>query len=244
MWILYFIERVCLEKQAWSGFHIIKGGEFKKWYGNNEYVVNWENDGLEIRSFKDNKGKLDPRPQNLDYYFQQGITWSLISSNCFGWKYIYRIYFDITGDEASCWRWEKNYILGFMACKVAFEFLKIINSSMAFQIGDIKKLPIIFNELKSEDIGRLVEQNIEISKTDWDSYETSWEFKRHPLLRFDSLNLNNVFNAWQEECAKRFYQLKSNEEKVKWYFHWYIWLKKELIPDVEEKMLLFEKHIY
>lgn len=234
--------RECAKKSNMKWFPYNKGGEFKKWYGNNEYVVNWENDGLEIRSFKDNKGKLRSRPQNLDYYFQQGITWSLISSNCFGVRNISIGYiFDINGMTLFVDDEKKNYILGFMACKVAFEFLKIINSSMAFQIGDIKKLPIIFNELKSEDIGRLVEQNIEISKTDWDSYETSWEFKRHPLLRFDSLNLNNVFNAWQEECAKRFYQLKSNEEKLNDIFIDIYGLKEELIPDVEEKDVTVRK---
>ena len=160
-----------------------KGGENKKWYGNNDYVVNWENDGYEIRNFYDGSGKLRSRPQNTQYFFQPCITWSLTtSSGTFaarekGSGFI----FDINGMSLFCSNEVRKYLLGFLCSDVCLTYMNIINPSLANQSGDILKLPVIVDTSYSA-VEELVNRAIEITKEDDDNYETSWDFKRHPLI--------------------------------------------------------------
>ena len=192
-----------------------KGGAFRKWYGNNDYVVNWENDGFEIKNFKDENGKLRSRPQNLEYYFRKSISWSLISSGSIAFRFKpYGHIFDIAG--MSCFPDEDMflYILGLNNTKIINNIMKFIAPTLNYQVGDISKIPIINNTDYKDSIEKLVESNIEISKEDWDSFETSWDFKKHSLLEFvDSMpglhdsnvevpptHLKIVKNNYGEEC--------------------------------------------
>ena len=159
-----------------------KGGDYRRWYGNNEYLVNWERDGFEIRHFVDEKGKLRSRPQNTQYYFHRCISWSLISSGRVAFRYKPDGHiFDVSG--MSCFT-ESNllYLLGLCNTPVVDEFLSIFSPTINFQAGDIANIPVAIEVDKIEDVEKVVSENIQVSKKDWDSYETSWDFKRNPLV--------------------------------------------------------------
>ena len=159
-----------------------KGGDYRRWYGNNEYLVNWERDGFEIRHFVDEKGKLRSRPQNTQYYFHRCISWSLISSGRVAFRYKPDGHiFDVSG--MSCFT-ESNllYLLGLCNTPVVDEFLSIFSPTINFQAGDIANIPVAIEVDKIENVEKVVSENIQVSKKDWDSYETSWDFKRNPLV--------------------------------------------------------------
>lgn len=159
-----------------------KGGEYRRWYGNFEYVVNWEHDGLAIRNFSDEKGKIRSRAQNTSFYFAEGVTWTFVSSGSFGVRYApVGSIFDVAGSSAFP---PKNYakkLTGALASKVTAEFLSLINPTLNFQVGNIAALPFDQAVLSNID-GQIQGQAIEFAKSDWDAYETSWDFTTLPLL--------------------------------------------------------------
>ena len=159
-----------------------KGGSFRKWYGNNEYVVNWENNGFEICNFRDESGRLKSRPQNLQYMLKEGITYTNISISSFGARYSPKGYiYDAAGSGIFCKKQEMmKYVLAFLTSIVAASITKITSPTMSFEVGQISMLPFIYQP--SESIDDLVTKTIGVSKADWDSYETSWDFKRNPLI--------------------------------------------------------------
>jgi len=169
-------------KYKWFPYN--KGGEFRKWYGNNDYVVNWENDGYEIKHFYDTNGKLRSRPQNLNYMFKSSISWSDITSSTNAFRYKpYGHLFDITG--MSFFSTDSSmFLLALCNTKVATAILKMIAPTMHCQCGDVANIPVLFpndTETKSH-IETIVTENIKESKKDWDAFETSWDFERHPLI--------------------------------------------------------------
>lgn len=159
-----------------------KGGSFRKWYGNNEYVVNWENNGFEICNFRDENGKLKSRPQNLQYMLKEGITYTNISISSFGARYSPKGFiYDAAGSGIFCKKQEMiKYVLAFLTSIVAASITKITSPTMSFEVGQISMLPFIYQP--SESIDDLVTKTIGVSKVDWDSFETSWDFKRSPLV--------------------------------------------------------------
>ena len=158
-----------------------KGGEFRKWYGNQEYVVNWENDGEEIRAFTDEKGKLRSRPQNTDFYFRESVSWSKISSGNLAMRFYPKGFlFDVAG----CSLFTDSHImdmkvLGLTNTALVREILAIMSPTLNFEVGQISILPFPINNPISED---QIVVFLEITKGDWDSYETSWDFQQLPLL--------------------------------------------------------------
>lgn len=214
-------------------YPINKGGEFRRWYGNREYVINWCNDGYEIRNFRDNSGKLLSRPQNTQYNFKQALTWSKIASGTFSARYC-EGGFLFDDAAAICYhqnREELKCILGFLNSKCCQIVLNMLNPTLNIQIGDISNLPIL---PISESIKPLVDSCIEVSKKDWDSFESSWDFLRHPLVRGNS-TITEAYTRWEQECNERFYYLKINEEKINRIFIDIYGLRDELTPSVEEK---------
>lgn len=216
-----------------------KGGEFRKWYGNEDYIVNWENDGELIQNYKDNKGKLRSRPQNKAYYFRESISWSLISSNTIAFRYkpVGRI-FDVSG--MSCFEkdGEKKYLpylLGLCNSIVVKKILQVLAPTINYQVGDIANIPVLFSDdITQKNIEILVRGNISISKEDWDSFETSWDFQRHPMTGgFDTVEAG--YRAWQAACEGRFNRLRENEEELNRIFISIYGLEGELAPDVAEK---------
>ena len=226
----------CIKK--W--FPCNKGGSFRKWYGNNEYVVNWENNGFEICNFRDENGKLKSRPQNLQYMLKEGITYTNISISSFGARYSPKGFiYDAAGSGIFCKKQEMiKYVLAFLTSIVAASITKITSPTMSFEVGQISMLPFIYQP--SELIDELVTKTIGISKVDWDSFETSWDFKHHPLLRKVS-TIAEAFEQWQAECDERFNQLKANEEELNRIFIDIYGLQDELTPEVEDKDVTVRK---
>ena len=170
------------EDTAKKWFPYNKGGEFRRWYGNNDYVVNWENNGFEIRHFVDEKGKLRSRPQNTQFYFKRCISWSLISTGKVAFRYKPDGYiFDVSG--MSCFsNVNLMYLLALCNSPVVDAFLAVFSPTINFQAGDIANIPVCVDTEKIETVEKIVSENIHVSKNDWDSYETSWDFNRSPLL--------------------------------------------------------------
>ena len=217
-----------------------KGGSFRKWYGNNEYVVNWENNGFEICNFRDENGKLKSRPQNLQYMLREGITYTNISISSFGARYSPKGFiYDAAGSGIFCKKQEMiKYVLAFLTSIVAASITKITSPTMSFEVGQISMLPFIYQP--SESIDDLVAKTIGVSKVDWDSFETSWDFQHHPLLR-KVPTIAEAFTRWQTECDERFNQLKANEEELNRIFINIYGLQDELSPVVEDKDVTVRK---
>lgn len=165
-------------KKKWFPYN--KGGSYRKWYGNIEHIVNMENNGYAIKNSGLNNNY---RLREPELYFQEAITWSKISGGAFSMRKMQRgNLFDIAGCCVFGLDGILEYVLGFTNSIVVSAILKFISPTLNYEVDHIKKLPIIFEVQKSEEIKRIVEDNITISKTDWDSFETSWDFKKHPLI--------------------------------------------------------------
>lgn len=232
-------------RKKWFPYN--KGGEFRKWYGNNDFVVNWENDGYLIRNFKNEQGKLRSRPQNIQFYFKKSISWSLVSSGCAAFRYKpYGYIFDIAGMSV----FSNNnlyYLLALCNSNFAMQVLKVVAPTINYQCGDIANIPVLFPDqylnpnLKSN-IEKITEENIEECKCDWDSFEISWDFEKHPLIDnivyFDNKNcalIADAFYQWEQITNTRFIFLKSNEEELNRIFIDIYGLQDELTPEVEDR---------
>lgn len=223
-------------------FYLNKGGTYRKWYGNNEYVVDWENNGMRI---KNSKGSTIRNPE---FYFKEGVTWSKIASYKLSGRYSPATHiFDAVG--LTCFSDENidlYFILGLFCSEVASHFLEVLNPTLSMTTGAIANLPVCYAKDKIEIIHNLVNDNINNSKVDWDSFETSWDFKRHPLISVISQNralfdditdidLAECYTCWENECNERFNQLKANEEELNRIFIDIYGLQDELTPEVEDK---------
>ena len=184
-----------------------KGGNFRKWYGNNEYVINWDNEGYELKNSKANL-----RSKHL--YFRKSITWNALSSSktCFRFSEFESI-FDSAGSSLFP---ESNmtYYLGLLNSNQTQLFLDIINPTLNYGAGSMSNVPVIFDNDKINIIDSIVKDNIFITKKDWNDYEISWNFKNHPLIRFDNNKLKNNFKIWADKKQKDFNDLKLNEIKL------------------------------
>ena len=212
-----------------------KGGSFRKWYGNNDFLVNWKNDGEEIRSFKDENGKLRSRPQNMDYYFREGITWSTLSIGQLSMRFSPKGHLFETKGSVLFFNSEEMlfYVLGLVNSVVIYELLQVLCPTVDFHEGPIGKIPVLISHDDINLVVQMVHQNIEVSKQDWDSYETSWNFKQSILV--NSKSLTAAYTAWKQECEDRFQQLKKNEEELNRIFIDIYGLQDELTPDVADK---------
>ena len=176
-----YTSRQAAEMSGYKWFPYSKGGDFRRWFGNNEYVVNWENDGKYMRNFKDSTGKIPAHAFNLDYIFHPQITWSSLSSKTFSARLAPNGFlFDASGSFGVVPEVERSFQLGFLNSVVAEYYLGLINPTLNFQKGNIASLPIKSNDIRVEPI---VETQISLSKADWDSFETSWDFATHPLIQ-------------------------------------------------------------
>ena len=227
-------------------FPLSKGGSFRKWYGNNDYLVNYENDGYEMKEFhkKLNVNSSGGRIKNSELYFLRGITWTRISSGSFGVRYLEKG--NIFSDAGCCIipsEVDFYYIMGILCSKVVVEFLSIQNPTLNFQAENIANIPFIKTKNKEilHNIDNLVKENIEISKNDWDSFETSWDFSIHPLLKFKKGNIENSFEYWNEFSREQFSKLKSNEEELNRIFIDIYGVQDELTSEVEDKDITIRK---
>lgn len=211
------------KKSGAKWFPYNKGGEYRKWYGNNEYVVDWYNDGQNIKQDKLEKlaiGKCLPsnaKPKNVQYYFKPSITWSKISSGRIAFRYKGEGHiFDIAGASIFANSTIIKYMLGFCNSTVAYEIMRIFSTTMNYEAGNVAKLPLIIDKQFKNEIENLVERNIEISKEDWDDFETSWDFKKHPYITYsnEKMSLKVISKCWNDYLKNRFLELQNNEKII------------------------------
>lgn len=232
--------------EKWYPFN--KGGAYNKWYGNRDYVVNYQYDGKEIKENVLKKYSYLKTPdfvvKNSEHYFERCLSWTKVS-NYFGVRY----YEDgFISSDAGMSVFSQNYslfyLLGFMNSKVSLSILNVLSPTMNFEAGQISKLPIIINQESLTYIEDIVKSAISLSKTDWDSFETSWDFAKHPLLpenidykeaADNSILISDHYAKWEKECSERFATLKSNEEKLNRIFIEIYGLQNELTPEVQDK---------
>ena len=235
----------------------IKGGTYRKWYGNIELFVDWS---LEAQYFYKNNSSSNLLGEK--YRFKEGITYTELTSSVNTFRYLPAVgIFDKKGPCIVNVK-HRDYCLGFFNTAVATEFFKILNPSVTLQVKDVKNTPIIFNDEKILAVEELVKHNIEYAKSDWDAFETSWDFTKHPLVvtsgqllvnRDSSANdqlttthyplttIAQAYQRWEEETNARFAQLKANEEELNRIFIDIYGLQDELTPEVEDKDVTVRK---
>jgi len=216
-----------------------KGGTFRKWYGNQEYVINWGEDGKEVKEYAAKLYKSYSRTiKNSPFYFRECISWSDVSSSYFGARYTPQGFlFDIKGSSLFIEDKEQLlYICGFITSKIVREFLKYLNPTISFQVGDLKRLPIVLMEDKSSVNGKVL-KNISISKRDWNAFETSWDFQKHPFLTYceQSRTLEQCYVNWEYYAETQFRQLQRNEEELNKIFIELYGLQDELTSEVPDE---------
>ncbi len=193
-----------------------KGGAYRKWYGNNDYIVNWLNDGWEIKHFVNATGKLKSRPQNTAFYFRPSITWSYNTTGLFNAR-IKRpgFIFDVSGvslfidDEST-----RKYILGLLCSSVALEITSMLNPTINMQVGDMQRVPVVIDQTRKDQVVSLVDECISITAADWDDREISWDFVSHPLVSNRKPLIKDVYAELEGLYNDRFIKLKANEEKI------------------------------
>jgi len=212
-----------------------KGGTFRKWFGNNDLVLNWESNGEELKEFP--KSVI----RNPDYYFKEGLTWSSLSTGSISFRFCNEGFlFDSKGPMCFAFDESDNiYLIGMLNSKVVNEFLKILAPTLDFNQGPVAKIPTIISRKKSvEDI---VLANINISMNDWNLFETSWDFLKHPLLNYPSVKIESAFDEWKQFAELQFNQIKSNEEELNRIFIEVYGLQEEITPEIENNEISIRK---
>ena len=229
-----------ISNKKWFPFN--KGGSFRKWYGNNTYVVNWQYDGREIRhntQLLNSSRESNIGIGNTEFYFKENGTWSAISSGDLSVRYSPQGYINSNAGMAI---YGNNifYLISLLNSKITVQkLIKVFNESLNFNVGDISRIPVL---IKNDDvINEKINYNIDISKSDWDSFETSWDFKVHPLVKNHISTISESYNLWSDECESRFNALKSNEEELNRIFIDIYGLQDELDPYVEDKDVTVRK---
>ncbi len=215
-----------------------KGGSYRKWYGNNDYVVNWESDGYLIKNNIDpNTKRIRSHNYNGEYSFKEGGTWSALSHANISLRYSPNGFlFDSKGAKGfSVSNMPLIYFISLLNSKVAIKYLSFISPTIDFKVGDVILIPVFPESFSNEKLLKLSLQNVVLSKTDWDSFETSWDFKVHPLVKNRVNTISEAYNLWSEECESRFNTLKSNEEELNRIFIDIYELQDELDPYVDDK---------
>ena len=246
------------QKSGAKWFPYLKGGDFRRWYGNNDYVVNWFNDGHDIKTNIKPNGLKAASVRSEQLYFKPLISWSAVSSSTFACRYNKGgSLFDSGGSSLFI---EKNrlYVLALLNSKVGQYALNLTNPTINYQPGDIAGIPLRVSEVSQ--IEELAQNCVDISKNDWDAFESSWDFESHPLAplaheRQEQLNagvnsaerkkavtlLEERYRRWKQDCEYRFSELKKNEEELNRIFIDIYGLQDELTPDVEDKDVTVRK---
>ncbi|MGN0319114.1 MAG: BREX-1 system adenine-specific DNA-methyltransferase PglX [Lachnospira sp.] len=220
-----------------------KGGSFRKWYGNNDLVVNWENDGQEMKEFTSKLPQgTDVRLKSKEYYFKEGFTWSALASSVSVRYCPTGFIFDTKGSMG--FPYDKNltmYYTGLINSCVSDLFLRVLAPTLDFNLVSMKQIPL--KKDRVDEVTTIVMRNIELSKKDWDMYESSWNFELHPLMKGTTIGrlISDKYKEWEEECNERFNQLKANEEELNRIFIDIYGLQEELSPEIEDKDVTVRK---
>ena len=232
------------KKSNYKWFPYNKGGNGRCWFGNRELVVNFENDGAEIRQTAQNG--ISIRITSYENYYHEGITWTALTSsrNTFRYSPVGSLFDSNKGPMF--FHHDKEmlyYLLGLFNSNVAQYILNAMNPSLSLQNGDMENFPVLL--MRKDEAYKIVDKNIRLSRTDWDAFETSWDFQRHPLVTpaIDQhyMLLSDCWRDWERACADRFAQLKANEEELNRIFIDIYGLQDELTPDVDDKDVTVRK---
>jgi hypothetical protein len=234
---------IAIESQK-KWFPYNNGGEFRKWYGNNCDLVNWENDGKEVKEYAASLYKSFSRTiKSISCYFKEGGTWNAITSSSslsvryFGEGFIFSNAGMAVFDYSNILN--IKVIIAYLNSKVIDSLLKYISPTLNFNQGDIAQIPIIIDK-SVEEIQKLADNCILISKTDWDSYEMSWDFVKHPLIQ-SKAKIADCFEEWKQFTENQFTKLKANEEELNSIFIEIYGLQNELTPEVDDKDVTIRK---
>ena len=226
-----------------------KGGECRRWYGNRTHLVDWEDNGKNINAFKQGRllrGEIEKKNSecwNREYYFMESISWSKVSSGRFAVRYYEPGFiFDVAGCSILGLGRNLYYVMGALNSELRNAYIESLSPTLNFETGAIKAFPIIVDNTKEPEVDEIVKMCIESEKDDWDSFETSWDFAKHPLIRPVS-TVADAFADWKNECDDRFNQLKANEEELNRIFIDIYGLQDELTPEVEDKDVTVRKAV-
>ena len=236
------------KKYKWFPYN--KGGSYRRWYGNIDSLINMENNGYAIKySGKNNNYRL----REPELYFQKAITWSKVSGGRFSMRYMPSGHlFDIAGCCVFFLGNNLKYILALTNSCIVTKILQITSPTLNFEVDHIKKIPVIIDAEKRHEIEQIVDDNISICKIDWDSFETSWDFRQHPFIIWADATpqertavtqnssavlcpMRNAYNMWAAACDERFEQLKENKEKLNSIFIDIYGLQDELTSEVDDE---------
>ena len=225
-----------------------KGGSFRRWFGNIDTLIDWSDKSREHYR-KDHVARIAP-----EYvWFRKGLSWTLITSSD---KFAVRLLEDnVTFNLAAPSIFINDvslteYVIGFLNSPIAEKIMRSLNPTLNTNIGDVTALPLVVSEEQREEVETIVTQNIAISRTDWDSFETSWDFKLHPLIErkimagFEnslSATIEEAFNYWERHCEYKFNRLKTNEKELNRIFIEIYGLQEELTPEVEDRDVTVRK---
>lgn len=227
------------KESNYKWFPYANGGYYRRWYGNNYYVVNWENDGYRLQHEKTDDGnRIRAVNLNLDFIFKQCIVWNSITSGENSFRYLPNGF--LFSSASNAWFGENiEFILCFLNTKICRYIKKVINPTLNTNPGDIAKLPIVIRN--NETLKLYFNKLINLSKVDWDSFETSWDFTVHPLVKNHVNTISEAYSLWDKECNDRFNQLKTNEEELNRIFIDIYGLQDELDPYVEDNDVTVRK---
>ena len=206
-------DREQAQKSEKKWFPYNKGGTFRKWYGNNELIVNWENDGAEMKAYTSTLPQgSDVRLKSKEYYFKEGFTWSALAKNVSVRYCQAGFIFDTKGSMG--FPYDINllkYYIGLINSSVSAAFLQVLAPTLDFNLVSMKQIPMKIARVA--EITELVNRCIDIAKRDWDSYEVSWDFKKHPLVGEFKL-LSDAYASWVKTKHNDFVTLKQCEERI------------------------------
>lgn len=221
---------ITLTKDKWIPCQ--KGGPFRKWYGNNEFVINWENEGYELK--KSSNSNL----RNSHNYFKSGLTWTRVSSSTTAFRFFQEgQIFESTGPCLFPKEISLFGILCFLNSKVTLKILKFLAPTLDFQSGHISTIPILNIDWNDDRLQNISHNCIEIAKSDWDAYEISWDFTQNPVIRTQQPNLKQAFHTWQQQNADAVAEMKRLEEENNKLFIDAYGLQDELTPDVPDEQI-------
>ena len=207
------IEESVASRKKWFPYN--KGGAFRRWYGNYDYVVNWQNDGYDIRHFNWPNGKRRSVVRNEDFYFKEALTWPLITSGGLSARFReFGSIHDVSGMSAFSTKTDNIYnALAIINSPVGDKVMKLLNPTINSQVGDFQKIPVVIDEESANEVQSMVKEAIEISKVDWDMNEFSWNFKNHPVGIYQP-SMTIAFNDHQENLLDSISKLTSLEKNI------------------------------
>lgn len=248
LWYEVDNNRICFEaknaemalESRCKWFPYNKGGAYRKWYGNIEYVVNWEHDGYEIKNIRDENGKIRSRPQNLQYFFKESLTWSKVTIGGFSMRYVPAgAIFDVAGCSLFP---HGNYMsmLANMNSCVQRHILSVFSQSVNYEVGQIAALPMIDLGVEEQRIAELAQSCVLLSKNDWDSFENSWNFTWHPLLN-GCRTVREAYDKWKAISDDRFVEMHKAEEEINERLIAIYGLGNEVSPEVKSEEITVRK---